>query len=123
MIRAWPGRVPAYRCNRQDRRVHAQIESAPSHGTTKAEPNARRSPRERVRALVDSILATRGIGKPFADEDALVEVGLASVDMVSLMLAFESEFDVEIPQGDINPEVFRSVATLEALARRLAPTA
>jgi acyl carrier protein len=123
MIRTLPGVSLARRGSRQDRRVHAQTDPAPSHGTAAPEPKGRRSPRDRVRALVDSILATRGIAKPFADEDALVEVGLASVDMVSLMLAFESEFDVEIPQADINPDVFRSVATLEALARRLAPVA
>ena len=86
-----------------------------------ATPSALSSPRQQVRALVESILAARGISKAFDDDAPLVEVGLASVDMVTLMLAFESAFNVEIPQVDITPEVFRSVATLEALQRRLAP--
>jgi len=35
------------------------------------------------------------------------------------MLAVETEFDLTIPQGEITPENFRSVATVEALIERL----
>ena len=45
----------------------------------------------------------------------LVDVGLTSMDMVNLMLAVEAEFDFTIPQPDITPENFQSVATLERL--------
>lgn len=80
-----------------------------------------RPPRDRLRRLVTDILATRSIAKPFSDGDTLAEVGLTSVDMVTLMLAVENEFTLEIPQGDITAEVFRSVATLENLILRLQP--
>ena len=79
------------------------------------------SPRERLRGLVSGILASHGIDKPFSDDDTLAEVGLASVDMVSLMLAVENEFRIEIPQGEITADVFRSVSTLVAMLRRVAP--
>jgi acyl carrier protein len=79
------------------------------------------SPRDRLRRLVTDILASHAISKPFSDDDTLAEVGLASVDMVALMLAVENEFKIEIPQSEITAEVFRSVSTLEAMLLRLAP--
>ena len=44
---------------------------------------------------------------------------MSSIKMVNLMLALEAEFDLTIPQGDITPDNFRSVATIEALLARL----
>jgi len=40
---------------------------------------------------------------------------LTSMDMVNLMLAVEAEFDFTIPQSEITPENFQSVATLERM--------
>lgn len=78
---------------------------------------------ERVRRLVTEILAANGIRAPFSDDATLAEVGLASLDMVKLMLAVENEFTIEIPQADITPETFRSVATIEQLVARLTASA
>ena len=44
---------------------------------------------------------------------------MSSIKMVNLMLAVEAEFDLTIPQGDITPDNFRSVASVEALLVRL----
>jgi hypothetical protein len=33
----------------------------------------------------------------------------------------ESEFDLEVPQQDITPDMFRSISTIDALVRRLLP--
>ena len=44
---------------------------------------------------------------------------MSSIKMVNLMLAVETEFDLTIPQGDITPDNFRSVASVEALVARL----
>jgi acyl carrier protein len=44
---------------------------------------------------------------------------MSSIKMVNLMLAVETEFDLTIPQSDITPDNFRSVATIEALLVRL----
>jgi acyl carrier protein len=43
--------------------------------------------------------------------------------MVNLMLAVEAEFDVKIPDRDMTPANFRSVARIEALVEKLKPGA
>ena len=73
------------------------------------------SPRERVTAVVRRLLADRSITKPFGADDDLREVGLTSLDMVNLVLAIESELAVSIPEAEITPNNFRSVASIEAL--------
>ncbi len=56
----------------------------------------------------------------FPDDD-LRSAGLSSLDMVNLVLAVESEFDVSIPDADITPARFRSIATIAALVKTLLP--
>ncbi len=53
-----------------------------------------------------------------ADAD-LYDAGLTSMAMVKLMLAVEVAFDIAIPDADLNPDNFRSVAAVEALVVRL----
>ena len=69
----------------------------------------------RLLALVKSILEQNAIAADLEPATLLVDVGLTSMDMVNLMLAVEAEFDFTIPQADITPENFQSVATLERL--------
>jgi acyl carrier protein len=69
----------------------------------------------RLLALVKSILKQNAITADLEPATLLVDVGLTSMDMVNLMLAVEAEFDFTIPQSDITPENFQSVATLERL--------
>jgi acyl carrier protein len=69
-------------------------------------------------------LATQILGKPAAAatlpaEGRLSELGMSSIKMVNLLLAVETEFDLTIPQSDITPDNFRSVASIEALLARL----
>ena len=71
--------------------------------------------RGRLLALVKSILKQNAIAVDLEPATLLVDVGLTSMDMVNLMLAVEAEFDFTIPQSDITPENFQSVATLERL--------
>ena len=76
----------------------------------------------RLLALVKSILKQNAIAADLEPATLLVDVGLTSMDMVNLMLAIESEFDFTIPQSDITPENFQSVASLNRLvAGQLAP--
>ena len=49
----------------------------------------------------------------------LREAGLASMATVRLMLAIEAAYDVAIPDPELTPENFRSIATIEALLERL----
>jgi acyl carrier protein len=69
----------------------------------------------RLLALVTSILKQNAISADLKPETLLVDVGLTSMDMVNLMLSVEAEFDFTIPQNEITPENFQSVATLSRL--------
>jgi acyl carrier protein len=82
-----------------------------------------RAPRGRLVRLVEQILAGNSVNKAVSAEDGLTEIGLSSIDMVNLMLAVEAEFDIMIPQSDITPENFRSIAAIEALVAKLVPQA
>jgi acyl carrier protein len=71
--------------------------------------------KDRILALVKSILEQNSITAEVNPESLLVDVGLTSVDMVNLMLGVEAEFDFTIPQSEITPENFQSVKTLQRM--------
>jgi acyl carrier protein len=75
--------------------------------------------RDRLLGLVKQILARNSITQPIAADDSLTEVGLASIEMISLMLAIEAEFDITIPASEITPDNFRSISTIELLVLKL----
>lgn len=76
----------------------------------------------RLLALVKSVLEQNAMRAEVDPQTRLVDIGLTSMDMVSLMLAVEAEFDFTIPQSEITPENFQSVATLETMiAHQLQP--
>jgi acyl carrier protein len=72
----------------------------------------------RIVALVQGILEQNSITAEVTADVKLVDIGLTSVDMVNLMLGVEAEFDFTIPQDEITPENFRSVATLERMVAK-----
>ena len=79
---------------------------------------------DRILALVEAILEQNAIVAEVDPESRLVDVGLTSMDMVNLMLSVEAEFDFTIPQGEITPENFQSIKTLERMvAGQLQPQA
>ena len=71
--------------------------------------------KDRILALVKSILEQNAITAEVNPETLLVDVGLTSMDMVNLMLGVEAEFDFTIPQSEITPENFQSVNTLQQM--------
>jgi acyl carrier protein len=75
--------------------------------------------RERLLALVAQILGKPDAAATLPVEGRLSDLGMSSIKMVNLMLSVEVEFDVTIPQGDITPDNFRSVASVEALLLRI----
>ena len=77
------------------------------------------STRDRLLRLVGQILGKPEAAASLPTEARLSELGMSSIKMVNLMLAVETEFDLTIPQGDITPDNFRSVASVEALVARL----
>ena len=70
---------------------------------------------DRVLALVKGILEQNSMTATVDPESRLVDVGLTSMDMVSLMLGVEAEFDFTIPQSEITPENFQSIKTLQSM--------
>jgi acyl carrier protein len=79
----------------------------------------RSGPTERVAILVRTLLAKRLIERPVGYDDDLSESGLSSLDLVDLMLAVEAEFGLKIPDLDMRPISFRSIARIDALIRRI----
>jgi acyl carrier protein len=72
-----------------------------------------------VAEVVHRILRARAIEQPVEAEEDLREAGLTSLDMVSLVLSVEAEFGVKIPDQEITPANFRSIATIETLVSQL----
>ena len=74
---------------------------------------------ERLAALVKQVLGEgAAIPDPLPLDAQLSDLGISSLKMVNLMLAVEIEFDISIPQADITPENFHSLATIDALVAR-----
>jgi acyl carrier protein len=78
---------------------------------------------ERVALLVRQLLAKRSIERVVGPEDDLGASGLSSLDIVNLMLSVEAEFEVKIPDRQMTPANFRSIARIDALLRTLASQA
>ena len=74
---------------------------------------------ERVALLARQLLAKRGGDPQLGAEDDLAASGLASLDIVNLMLAVEAEFDIKIPDREMTPANFRSIAQIARLVRGL----
>ena len=77
------------------------------------------SPTDRVTALVNRMLTERSLCFPAVPDDDLRSLGLSSLDMVNLVLSVEAEFGVSIPDADITPAQFRSIATIATLVTAL----
>ena len=77
------------------------------------------STRERVTTAVRRLLADRGITRSFTVQDDLRDIGLTSLDMVNLVLVVEAELAVSIPEAEITPANFRSVASIVTLVEGL----
>jgi acyl carrier protein len=76
---------------------------------------------DRVITVVQRLLGARAIKRSVNPGDDLRDAGLTSMDMVNLVLAVESEFDLMIPEVSITPANFRSVAAISNLVGRLSP--
>jgi len=74
---------------------------------------------ERVISVVQRLLTQRSISRKVEPSDDLRDAGLTSMDMVNLVLAVETEFDVMIPESRITPANFRSVAAISSLIEAL----
>ena len=73
----------------------------------------------KVSATVERIARQHDIRREIAPTDHFVDAGMTSMAMVDLMLAIEAEFDVTIPQREMTPANFQSVASLASMLDRL----
>jgi acyl carrier protein len=91
-----------------------------SSGDSAASPAAvGRNPRERLIGLVRQILGQPAATRPLPIDARLAELGMSSIKMVNLMLAIEVEFNLVIPQSEITPGNFESIASVETMLARL----
>jgi acyl carrier protein len=74
---------------------------------------------DRITNLVRAILEKRAITHAVGRDDVLTECGISSLDMVNLMLAVETEFGLKIPDRDMTPANFRTIARIETLVEKL----
>jgi acyl carrier protein len=74
---------------------------------------------DRVMRLVRELLAKRSIDKSVGQDDSLTEIGLSSLDIVNLMLGVEVEFAIKIPDREMTPTNFRSIAQIDRLVSKL----
>jgi acyl carrier protein len=75
--------------------------------------------RERLLTLVRQLLEQQNGVRPLPIDARLNDLGMTSIKMIKLMLAIEVEFDLAIPQAEITPENFSSIASVEAMLARL----
>ena len=83
-----------------------------------SDPNAQ-SVAERITRVVQRLLAEHSIDRAVGAEEDLRQAGLSSLDMVSLVLSVEEEFELMVPEGSIMPANFRSIATISRLVESL----
>jgi acyl carrier protein len=76
-------------------------------------------PEHKIADVVHQLLKVRSIDKAFKFHDNLLDVGLTSLEMTSLMLSVEAEFSIRIPDRAITPANFMSVEAIGSLVRKL----
>jgi acyl carrier protein len=85
---------------------------------TMSDSNAR-SVESRIAAIVQRLLAQHSIDHVAGVDEDLRQAGLSSLDMVTLVLSVEDEFDLMVPEASIMPANFRSIATIALLIATL----
>jgi len=74
---------------------------------------------DKIAKVVHRLLLDHSIDRSFDADDDLRDVGLTSLDMASLVLSVEAEFDLMVPEREITPANFRSVSTITDLVTTL----
>ena len=74
---------------------------------------------DRVTALVRPFMNKRGIVRTLGPDEDLRAAGLSSLEIVTLMLSVETEFAVRIPEREMTPANFRSIARIIGLVAGL----
>jgi acyl carrier protein len=78
-----------------------------------------RSVEERIAGVVQRLLREHSIDHTVGVDEDLRQAGLSSLDMVTLVLSVEEEFDLMVPEVSIMPTNFRSIAAISRLVDSL----
>jgi acyl carrier protein len=84
-----------------------------------SDPAIVRTTRERLIDMIRNILGQPQGSRPLPIDARLAELGMSSIKMVNLMLAIEVEFNLTIPQSQITPDNFESIASVEAMLQKI----
>jgi acyl carrier protein len=74
---------------------------------------------ERVAALARRAMGQQTIRKAISRDGDLHAAGLSSLGLVNLMLSVEEEFDITVPERDMTPANFRTIAGIVELVHEL----
>jgi acyl carrier protein len=74
---------------------------------------------DRVAILVRRVMGNQPMAKPIGPEDDLRACGLSSLGLVNLMLSVETEFGLEVPEQEMTPANFRTIARIVELVDAL----
>ena len=76
-------------------------------------------PRDKILKIVEDFLARHSVSRKIRLDDNLRDVGLTSMDMVNIVLKVESACAITIPDREITPANFRSIAAIDNLVTAL----
>jgi acyl carrier protein len=74
---------------------------------------------ERVAALALRAMGQQTMLKSISHDGDLHDQGLSSIGLVNLMLSVEEEFDIKVPEFEMTPANFRTIARIVELVREL----
>ena len=78
---------------------------------------------DHVAQLVRRIMSKQALTRAIGRDDDLPASGLSSLGLVNLMLSVETEFGLKIPEREMTPANFRSIARITDLVRGLSEQA
>jgi acyl carrier protein len=75
-----------------------------------------------IMTILRGIRPAMAKGQAYDQNATLGDVGFTSLEMVNVMLAVETAFDLMIPAADITPGNFKTGASIAMMIGRLKPT-
>jgi acyl carrier protein len=75
----------------------------------------------RISEIIHDLMRRRQLPPPTSIDQSLREVGLKSLDFVTIMMAIEDEFAIDIPQHELTLDNFQSIETIGRLVSGISP--
>jgi acyl carrier protein len=74
---------------------------------------------DRVAKLVRRVMGNQPVARRIGPDDDLRACGLSSLGLVNLMLSVETEFGLQVPEQEMTPANFRTIARIVELVDAL----